>query len=300
MRPAVVNIVAQVQSMDLFLRPVRSTQTGTGVLFDPRGYLVTNNHVVEGARRIVVTTADERSFDAQVVGTDPPSDLAVLKIGNGQAFPSVKFANPDSVQVGDWAIAIGHALGLRGGPTVTVGVVGALDRAIPVDDRVFTDLIQTDAAINPGNSGGPLVNLNGEVVGINTVRVREAEGIGFAVSTFTVVPVVENILKNGRVVWPWLGVSLIDITPARAVELGLPVHEGVLVRVVVRGSPADRAGLQVGDILQAIDQSREPTVRALQKLMRETYKPGQQVTLSALREGKPLSLKLTLEEMPRR
>jgi serine protease Do len=168
-----------------------------------------------------------------------------------------------------------------------------------VGDTAYTDLLQTDAAINEGNSGGPLVNLAGQVVGINTIVVREAQGIGFAVSSFTAGQVIQSILEHGRVVWPWLGVTLDDITAATAMQLGLSVQGGVLVVRVVAGSPADKAGVRPADVLLSLDDNPVPTVRDLQRLLRQHYKVGQKVVATVLRDGKKLQLNITLEEMPR-
>ncbi|MBI4233970.1 MAG: trypsin-like peptidase domain-containing protein [Chloroflexi bacterium] len=297
--PAVVSIAAQVQGVDIFLRPIRGVQSGTGVIFDARGYVLTNNHVIEGTQTITITLSDDRTFTAEVVGADPLSDLAVLRIGDKETFPHLEFADPSSVHVGDWVIAIGNALALPGGPTVTVGVVGALNRSVPVEDRVMHDLIQTDAAINEGNSGGPLVNLQGQVVGINTIVVIEAQGIGFAISTFNAIPVVKSLLENGRVVWPWMGVAVSDLTPGKALELGLSLREGVIIAGVTRNSPASRAGIRAGDIVLSLDDSKVPTVRELQRLLRERYKVGQGVQITLLRDGKEQKAALKLEEMPR-
>jgi serine protease Do len=297
--PGVVNIVAEAQGVDLFLRPFRAVSNGTGVIFDPAGYIVTNAHVIEGARRVHVTLHDERTFEARVVGHDPLTDLAVLKIDAPGPLPALPFADPDTVVVGEWVIAIGNALGLPGEPTVTVGVVSAVNRSTAVGDRVYNDLVQTDAAINEGNSGGPLVNLRGEVVGINTIVIREAQGIGFAVGNTTVVPVVRSIIAHGRVVWPWLGVSVDNVTVGKALELGLAVREGVLVQAVQRGGPAAKAGIQVGDVITAINGIPVQNVRRLQRLLREELKVGQQVTVALQRGGRPLEVKVTLEEFPR-
>lgn len=298
-RPAVVSIAARAQNRDLFRQPIRTIQSGTGVIFDPRGYIVTNNHVIEGSQRILVTLDDDRSYEGQVIGTDPLTDLAILKIGSQETFPHLTFADPDSVHIGDWVIAIGNALALPGGPTVTLGVVGALDRSIRVRDQSFFDLVQTDAAINEGNSGGPLLNLRGEVVGINTIVVTEAQGIGFAISSFTVGQVVQSILQHGRVVWPWMGVGLDDVTPGKALELGLSVREGILVTSVAPGSPAARAGMKAGDIFTTLGAQPVATIRQLQKALREGYAPGQEVQVTYLRDGKKQTTSLTLIEAQR-
>ncbi|MFH1485085.1 MAG: trypsin-like peptidase domain-containing protein, partial [Chloroflexota bacterium] len=175
-RPAVVFITVRTLSLDFFLQPVPQQGAGTGVIFDAKGYILTNNHVVENARQIKVSLPDGRAFDAELVGRDPPTDLAILKIA-ADALPLARFGDSQKLRIGDWVVAIGNALALEGGPTVTVGVVSAMGRSIDGNTGTLHDLIQTDAAINPGNSGGPLVNLKGEVVGINTAIIQGAEGI---------------------------------------------------------------------------------------------------------------------------
>ena len=298
-RPAVVSVVAQVQDSDFFFGARSSVQSGTGFFISSDGYVVTNNHVIEGANRIQVTTDDFRTYEAEIVGTDPGTDLAVLKVQSEETFPTVPFADPNSVRVGDWVIAIGNALGLPGGPTVTVGVVGALDRTINTGDTSLTDLVQTDAAINSGNSGGPLVNLKGEVVGINTVIIARAQGIGFSVGTFTAIPVVRSILESGRVVWPWLGVGVNDVSTQLALELDFTGRQGVLIVGIVPGSPAEKAGIEDGDVVITMDGSAVSSVRELQGLMREQVKVSQEITVELWRDGQSLEVQVTLAEMPR-
>ena len=298
-RPAVVNITTRVETGSFLFRRFGATGNGTGAIIHPDGYVVTNFHVVHGANRIVVTTDDGRHFDAAVVGADPITDLAVLQIEGDGPFPALPFAPPDSVRVGDWAIAIGNALGLPGGPSVTLGVVGATDRSLTTHQQSLTDLIQTDAAINEGNSGGPLVDLNGEVIGINTAVVRGAQGMGFSVSSFTVVPVVQSILQYGRVRWPWMGVGISDITAPVALQMDLEDRRGVLIGRVWPNSPAQDAGIQTGDILINIGGHDIDSLRALQRVMREELAVGQEALAVFLREGQPIELLVTLDEMPR-
>ncbi len=298
-RPAVVNITTRVETGSFLFRRFGATGNGTGAIIHSDGYIVTNFHVINGATRIVVTTDDGRHFDAAVVGTDPVTDLAVLKIDGDGPFPALPFAPPDSVRVGDWAIAIGNALGLPGGPSVTLGVVGAIDRSLTTQQQSLTDLIQTDAAINEGNSGGPLVDLNGEVIGINTAVVRGAQGMGFSVSSFTVVPVVQSILQYGRVRWPWMGVGISDITAPVALQMDLDDRRGVLIGRVWPNSPAQDAGIQTGDILINLDGHDIVSLRSLQRVMREELEVNQEVLAVFLREGQPIELLIKLAEMPR-
>lgn len=253
-KPAVASIVAGKVAYNIFLQPVPEEAAGSGVIIDDRGYIITNNHVVEDAESITVTIPDGRSFDATIVGTDPLSDLAVVKVSSND-LPVASFGDSRSLAVGEWVVAIGNALALSGGPTVTVGVVSATGRTIQEQTGVtLYDVIQTDAAINPGNSGGPLINLNGEVVGINTAKVTSVEvsGVGFAVSSNTARVVAEELIDKGYVSRPYLGVSIMTVTPAIARNYDLPVEEGALLSRLVAGSPADRAGLELGDVIVSL------------------------------------------------
>lgn len=298
-RPSVVNVTAQTESGNLFFRSRGVTSTGTGAIIHSDGYVVTNYHVIRGASRIQITTDDGRVYRATVEGIDPITDLAVLRIEGDGPFPALPFAAPGSFRVGDWAIAIGNALGLPGGPSVTLGVVGALDRTLTTREQTLTDLIQTDAAINEGNSGGPLVDLNGEIIGINTAVVRGAQGIGFSVSSFTVIPVVQSILKHGRVMWPWLGVGVQDVTAPLALELELDGRHGVLMQHIWPDSPAESAGILEGDVLLSIDGNPVDSLRALQRVMREQLEVGQEILARFFRDGESVEFTITLEEMPR-
>lgn len=297
-RPAVVSIATIGTRANYFgTRP--RVGGGTGFIVTEEGHVVTNYHVVEGSERIRVATDDGRTLEAELVGHDPRTDLAVLKIAEDGPFPTVTFADPDAIAVGDWVIAIGNALGLPGGPTVTVGVVGALERTLRVGNSYFGDLIQTDAAINDGNSGGPLVSMRGEVVGVNTIVVSSAQGIGFSVGSFTSVPVVRSIINSGRVVWPWLGVSVEDVSATLALEMDLPSRGGVVLAYIWPDSPADEASLRQGDVVVAMNGSPVGDVRDLQRLLREQFTVDQQVLVELFRDGKRLEAPVTLGEMPR-
>ena len=301
-KPSVVSIAIQArkEQCDRFFgcRTVEQDSAGTGVIFDSEGLIVTNNHVVEGAYRITVFLVDERTFEAELVGRDPYSDLAVIKIPKGN-YASAEFAGPDTLSVGDWVIAIGNALALEGGPTVTLGIVGALNRVIDTESSTLFDMIQTDAAINPGNSGGPLINLEGRVVGINTAKTQGGEGIGFAVSTFTVTPVVESILEHGRVIVAWLGVGVRgDVTPIIASQQGLSVSRGVLIARVDRGSPAEQAGMLAGDVIVAFDGVEVDTTKQLQRAIRG-YDIGHETEVTIVRGKDAKTLSVILEEQPR-
>ncbi len=270
------------------------------MIFESSGYILTNNHVIQGANKVTVTLDDGRQIDAEVVGGDLFTDLAVLKI-DGDEFPSAPLAEASDLRVGEWVIAIGNALALEGGPTVTVGVVSALGRTIEVQPGIaLYDLIQTDAVINPGNSGGPLLNLEGEVVGLNTAGIRSAqvEGIGFAVSVDTAILVYGELVEKGRVQWAFLGVGLDDLIPERAAQAKLEVGEGVVVTGVQRGGPAWEAGVRAGDVIITFGGEEITTVKELVKLLRFNYRAGERVKVEVIRQQERLTLDVTLGERP--
>src|SRR6266542_324276 len=254
LRPSVVHIKSETATLDVFGQLVPSAGVGTGFIIDDKGHIVTNNHVVstdsgDPARDITVTLDDGSEHSAKIAGRDPPTDVAVLQIDGGNLKPAT-LGDSSKLEVGDDVIAIGNALDLPGGPTVTKGVVSALGRLIQEQSVTIPNAIQTDAAINPGNSGGPLVNLNGEVVGITTAVIRgEAEGIGLAISMQTAQPIVQELIDKGRVERGFLGVTIQEIGPSLAQQFNLSVDHGVGIRSVQPGSPADKAGLGQGDII---------------------------------------------------
>ena len=306
--PAVVSILVESTAVDFFGRSRRSSGSGSGVIFREDGYILTNNHVVQDADSITVVFSDGREREGEIVGTDLRTDLAVVRVDE-RGLPTAPLADPSKLRVGDWVIAIGNALGLRGSPTVTLGIVSALQRSIPRGSGNVTlfDLIQTDAAINPGNSGGPLVNLLGEVVGINTAVLRgtdnttgtEAQGIGFAVSMETAIPVADELVDNGRVVWPWLGVSVADVNPAVASEMGLTSRSGVVINSIEAGAPAQQAGLEPEDVIVALGGQPVTNLRDLQRILRIDYEPGDELTVTAVRDGRERGFQVTLGESPR-
>ena len=296
--PAVVHVRSRVVQSSGFRQASVQEGTGTGVVIDADGVILTNNHVVQGASSITVTLADERVFEnVEVVGRDALSDLAVLRVP-AKNLPSVPFADPARLRVGQWVVAIGNALDLPGGPTVTVGVISALGRTIDEPNGVtLVDLIQTDAAINPGNSGGPLVNLAGEIVGINAAVSAQAEGIGFAVSAGVAQPVARELLSTGRVVYPYLGVNVTEVTPSVAAQEGLTERSGLLVESVVAGGPAARAGLRALDVITAINGATVKTEPELLRTLRQ-HKPGEQVRVEYGRSGRRETATVTLGEFP--
>lgn len=255
LRPSVVHLLIEGTTMGVFGQVVPAQGVGTGFILDDEGRIVTNNHVVfidsdQPPRSITVTLADGRQFEGQLVGGDAATDLAVVQIDAETLPPPVSLGDASQLEVGDDVVAIGHALNLPGGPTVTRGVVSAKDRLIQQDPYVIPGAVQTDAAINPGNSGGPLVDAYGEVVGITTAVIRgDAEGLGFAISIDTAKPVVEELINLGRVERGFLGIGLINIDEDIADQFDLPVTSGVGIGSVGNGTPADRAGLAEGDII---------------------------------------------------
>ncbi|MSQ27218.1 MAG: PDZ domain-containing protein [Dehalococcoidia bacterium] len=295
-RPAVAFIATGDLALDFFQQPIQQEGAGSGVIFDQRGYLITNNHVVENARNIQVSLPDGRTFTSvKVVGRDPATDLAVLKI-EGANLPSVPLGNSGDLRVGDWVIAIGNALGLQGGPTVTAGVVGATGRSIREQNGVRLDeLIQTDAAINPGNSGGPLINLSGQVIGINTAIDTRGQGIGFAISINSAKPILDDLVQRGRVVRPFLGVNVSDITPIVRNRLSLTATEGAIIAGVQTRAPADQAGMRVNDVVTGFNGKPVKDLKGLLQAIRQS-KPGDKVELTVLRDGKQQTLNVTLGE----
>ncbi len=300
--PAVVTVVGTVPGEMTFFGPLPDSQvSGSGVIVSTDGYIVTNNHVVEGAKDLSVILANGTTLAARLVSTDVFSDLAVLKV-EGQMPAVAVFGDSDALKPGETVIAIGSPLGeFRN--TVTVGVVSALGRALDSGKGYFIeDLIQTDAAINQGNSGGPLVNLNGEVIGINTLIVRGsygsstvAEGLGFAIPSNTVRFVVAQIIEKGYFARPYLGIGWQSITPAIADRYRLPVEWGAYVTQVAANSPAAQAGLRRGDIiLQIGEHPIDATHSYLNALF--AYRPGDRVTVKIWREGQVLEIPVTLSE----
>ncbi|HEU5330591.1 MAG: S1C family serine protease [Thermomicrobiales bacterium] len=284
---------------------------GTGFIIDASGVIVTNNHVVEGAQKLSVVLPDGQRFDnAQLLGADPQTDLAVIKVpGEGKNLPTVPLGSSSQLQVGEWVVAIGNALALKGGPTVTAGVVSATgrDEQEPGETRgstgpILHDLIQTDAAINPGNSGGPLVNMKGEVVGINTLGASDAQGIGFAISIDSAKPVIDALRQGQQVAGrgtgqAYLGIQSLTVTPSIAAANGLSRNDGVVVVNVITGTPAQKAGLQQGDIIIGLDNTAIADQNDLQNALQQ-HKPGDTVTLKIDRNGTQTTVQITLGDRP--
>jgi serine protease Do len=253
--PAVVSIVTESVSYNWFWQAVPQTGAGSGIIISPDGYIVTNNHVVDGATKVTVTVSDGDTFEASIVGTDEQTDLAVLKIeASNLTYLHFLSNSLEQLSVLDPVVAVGNALALPGGPTWTTGVVSNLGRSIEESTGVvLDDIIQTDAAINAGNSGGPLLDAAGQVVGINVAIASNAENIGFAISTDTAIPVVETLISEGKVARPWLGVSVTTVTPTIQQYYNLSVSSGALITSIATDGPADKAGLKPGDVMTKMD-----------------------------------------------
>lgn len=278
--------------------PRKAQSLGSGFIIDPSGYIVTNNHVIDGADEITVIfqDADQTELKAKLIGTDKETDLALLKVETKQKLTALKWGDSDVLKVGDWVVAIGNPFGLGG--TVTAGIVSA--RARDIGAGRFDDFIQTDAAINQGNSGGPLVNLAGDVVGINSAiysRTGGSVGIGFAIPASMARTVIEEIRKAGKVRRGWLGVQIQSVTPEIAESMSLPSHKGALVGTVTEGSPAAAAGLKPGDVILTFDGKEVANNRTLPRMVAGTP-VGTKVNVGISRKGAPMNVAITLAEFP--
>jgi len=266
---------------------------GSGVIVDGKGYILTNYHVVTGADKLTIRLFDGKELKGTVQGTDPKTDLAVVQV-EAKDLPVATLGDSDKLQVGEWAIAIGSPFGLE--ETVTVGVISAKGRT-GLGTGTYEDFIQTDASINPGNSGGPLVNIDGEVIGINAMIIQPGQGIGFAIPINLAKTIMMELIKQGKVVRPWVGIGLQDLTPELMKSFNIEEKEGALISQVFEGSPAEKAGLKVGDIVVEIDGKK---IKNGQDLVREVLKKkvGQKIELDAIREGKRIKVEVTTTEMP--
>ncbi len=271
----------------------RQQGSGSGVIISPDGYIVTNDHVISGADDVSVTLADQQAYEAKVVGRDPKTDLAVLKIESDQTLPAAELGDSDQLSVGDWVVAIGNPFGLN--HTVTSGIVSAKGRVIGAGP--YDDFIQTDASINPGNSGGPLFDLNGNVVGINTAIIPQGQGIGFAIPVNIARELLPQLMETGRVTRGYLGVSIQTLTPSLAQAMKLDARKGALVSDVMSNSPADQAGIERGDVTmtfngEAIDDSRDlaATVAATPV--------GENTEVLVFRDGLKKTLSITVGTLP--
>jgi len=318
--PAVVNVTARVITYNFFMQPVPQEGTGSGFIYDNQGHIVTNFHVVEGADEVFVGLAGGQTHPARVVGSDASTDLAVLEADAEVMQGPLPLANSDRLRVGQFVVALGNPFGLE--RTLTVGVISSLGRIIESPDgRFIGEAIQTDAAINPGNSGGPLLDLDGNVIGVNAQIIspsRASAGIGFAIPSNTVARVVPALISEGSYPHPWLGVNILEITPQRAEifrdeGLQVPVEEGLMVVEVVPGSPADQAGLRAGDqtvtignteipwggdIIVALDGQSVASLQQLTVYLETQKRVGDTVQVTVIRDGQETTLPVTLEARP--
>jgi len=270
------------------------TALGSGVIIDKRGFILTNHHVIKDAETILVRLANQKEYPARLIGQDPRTDVAVIRVEPDRDLPEANLGDSDGLRVGEWAIAIGNPFGLA--HTLTVGVVSATGRS-EVGITSQEDFIQTDASINPGNSGGPLLNLRGEVIGINTAIVATAQGIGFAIPINLARKVAQDLIREGRVTRGWLGAGLKALTREAAGGLGVEPDAGVLVEHVPPGGPAEAAGLRAGDVIAAVRGRVVRTPADVRALVAEA-EVGKPLPLTVLREGRAMGLSVIIREQP--
>jgi S1-C subfamily serine protease len=314
--PAVVNITTTAVAYDFFLNPVPKEGTGSGAIIDRSGHILTNFHVIEGARRLEVTLADASKWPARPVGADPSNDLAVIKIdAPAEKLSVIPLGDSSKLVVGQKVLVIGNPFGFE--RTLTVGIVSSVGRSIRADNgRLIRGIIQTDAAINPGNSGGPLLNSSGEVIGVSTAIFSPSGGsvgVGFAVPINTAKRIIPELIKRGYVARPYLGITGHEVFPALAQALSLPVSEGIMVVEAAPGSPAQRAGIRGGDrvvqignmivrvggdIITEVDRVKVRTFEQLSEFI-DGKRPGDTVTLTVNRQGKFNTVEARLRERPR-
>lgn len=274
-------------------REMKQRSLGSGFIIDKEGYIITNNHVVAGADEIKVKLADEKEYKAKVIGRDPKTDLALIKVSSlFKDLPALTLGDSDNMEVGDWVLAVGNPFGLE--HTVTQGIISASGRVI--GSGPYDNFLQTDAPINPGNSGGPLVNLKGEVIGINSAVVASGQGIGFAIPSNTAKSVIAQLREKGKVVRGWLGVSIQTMTPELAPSFGLSKSQGALVADVTSGSPAEKAGIKRGDVIISFDGKAIKSSSDLPRMVAETP-VGKVVDVKIMRDGKEIDVNVKVAEM---
>ena len=295
--PAVVGITNKAIARDFFDRTFETSGVGSGVVFRNDGYIITNNHVIAGAKEIIVSLSDGNTVNGTLIGTDEMTDIAVVKV-EAKDLPVAELGDSDEVVVGEPAIAIGNPMGLEFQGSVTVGVISALNRTLDLNDR-RVKLLQTDAAISPGNSGGALVNADGEVIGINSAKLATTgvEGMGFAIPINTVKTIVNELMDKGYVARPYLGVTIFDKPTAARYGYQLSIEKGVYVFQVGLDSPAGRAGFQRGDIILAIDGKEVNSVTDVRNEV-AAHKVGDKVKVLCDRDGREETVEVVLEEMP--
>lgn len=318
---AIVGVVNIQQTTDFFQQEIQDVErgTGSGVIFEKRdgkAYIVTNYHVIQGAKAVEISLGDGERVRAELVGADPLSDLAVLSIDDKGVTTVAEFGDSDAIRTGEPAIAIGNPLGLDFSRTVTMGIISAKERSIEVDGGWELNVIQTDAAINPGNSGGALVNVAGQVIGINSLKIAEhgyrsglfgssgtpVEGMGFAIPINDAIPIIKDLMAYGKVKRPFMGIEWMDLTSIdsyhwqNTLKLPSDVNQGIVVTRVMPMSPADKADLKERDVIVAINGEPVNNGIALRKFLYNSTKVGDTITLKVYRDGLPLEVKLTLEE----
>ena len=295
--PAVVGITNKALARDFFDRTFETEGVGSGVIFKSDGYIITNNHVIAGAKEIIVSLSDGNTINGTLIGTDEMTDIAVVKV-EAKDLPTAPLGDSDEVVVGEPAIAIGNPMGLEFQGSVTVGVISALNRTLDLNDK-RVKLLQTDAAISPGNSGGALVNADGEVIGINSAKLATTgvEGMGFAIPINTVKTIVNELMEKGYVARPYLGVTIFDKPTAARYGYQLSIEKGVYVFQVAIDSPAGRAGFQRGDILLSIEGKEVNSVTDVRNEV-ASHKVGDKVKVLYDREGRQETVEVILEEMP--
>ena len=293
--PSVVSVTTEM-SVSSFFGQSTEYVVGSGIITDDKGYIATNNHVVENAQSIYVELADGRTFPANIIGTDPLSDLAVIKI-DATDLPYAYWGDSSLLSVGDWVLAIGNALG--GGGGATQGIVSRLNASMNVEGNTLYGLIQTTAAINPGNSGGPLVNMSGEVIGITSIKIvaSEVEGIGFAISSDEAKPIIQDLIRYGHVTYPWLGVWAQTVNPLLAATMNLSVDSGALIVEIVDDSPADTAGLMEDDIIIVFGGREVSDIADLIRAIRDS-EIGEEVEIVFIRGENTETTSARLVEYP--
>jgi len=301
---SVVNIASVRMMQDQLFRVFPVQGVGSGVIIDSRGHILTNNHVIDGTDRIRVTLGDSKQVSAKVVGTDEETDLAVLtaepleiNTRNEVNFQPANLGNSEELKVGQIVMALGNPFGLTGGPTVTAGIISSLNRNVQFENGIL-ELVQTDAAINPGNSGGPLINTKGEVVAINTAKIPYGQGIGFAVPINTVKLILDDLIENGHVIRPWLGISTVKLNPRLASFYRLPLVHGALIVNVEPFSPAENAGLRRGDIIEEIDGNKIDSPSQISSYIRKKKTVNDKVTVIVNRYGRVYEIPFQMEAHP--
>lgn len=301
---SVVNIASVRMMQDQLFGVFPVQGVGSGIIIDDKGHILTNNHVIDGTDRLRVTLGDSKQVSAKVVGTDDETDLAVvraepLEINSNDAvkFQPVNLGNSEELKVGQIVMAVGNPFGLTGGPTVTAGIISSLNRNVQFENGIL-ELVQTDAAINPGNSGGPLINTKGEVVAINTAKIPYGQGIGFAVPINTVKSILNDLIENGHVTRPWLGISTVKLNPRIASFYRLPIVRGALIVNVEPYSPADNAGLRRGDIIEEIDGNKIESPSQISSYIRKKKMINDRVTVIVNRYGRVYEVPFQMEAHP--